>query len=113
MLVLSEPRAVPKKDVTVTIYCTGCWKDRPITTNGKCHHCGSKLPRPIHWGITMKKLKLILENDEFTPLEIKGHMYFLPIDYLYKFKQINPNDFKQVGEYMKDIKDNCANIKVV
>lgn len=112
MLVLSEPRAIPKKDLTVTVYCTTCWKDRPITTNGKCHHCGNKLPRPAHWSLTLKKLKLISEHDEFTGVEIKGEMYFLPIDYIYKFKSINPNDFKQVGEFIKDLKENCEHIRV-
>ena len=110
-MVLSEPRAV-RRDITVTVYCTGCWKDRPITTNGKCLTCGARLPRPIHWNVTMKKLKLITENDEMTPVEIKGMMYFLTIDYLYKFKQINPNDFKQVGEFMRDVKDNCISFKI-
>lgn len=94
------------------IYCTGCWKDRPITTNGKCLYCGAKLPRPKHWDLTLKKLKLIVENDEMTPLEIKGYIYFLTIDYLDKFKKLDIKDFRTVGEFMSDVKENCPNFRI-
>ena len=60
----------------------------------------------------MKKLKLIVDNDEMTGVEIKGQMYFLTVDYIDKFKKVNPNDYKQVGEFIADIKNNCISFKV-
>lgn len=110
---LSEPRSVDKHNTTVKVWCPVCFKDREITTNGKCFVCGTKFVKPGHWQHTMKKLKLIIENDEMTPIEIRGYLYFINVDYIDKFKKINPTDYKQVGEFVTDIKQNCINFKVV
>lgn len=96
----------------VKVYCTSCWTDRNITHNGKCPACGAQFPRPAHWNKTMTKLKLIVKYDGFTPVEIKGSMYFLSQEYMSRYKRLNLNDFRAVGSFMHDIKENCDSQKV-
>lgn len=61
----------------------------------------------------MKKLKYIIDHDELTPIEIKGRIYFLDYSYISRFKRLNIHDFREVGEFMKDVKEKCENVKIV
>lgn len=107
---LSQEPTQPVKPVKV--YCTSCWTDRNITHNGKCPACGTQFPRPAHWNKTMVKLKLISQHDECVPVEIKGSMYFLTSEFMSRYRTLNLNDFRAVGNFMHDIKDKCDSHKV-
>lgn len=102
-----------KHSEPVKVYCTSCWVDRVITTNGKCKVCGSKLLRPKHWDTTTKKIELIVKSmNGFIPLEIKSRLYLVPIPYIERFSDIDRNDLVQIGQFIEGIKEQCTSFKV-
>lgn len=96
----------------VKVYCTSCWTDRNITHNGKCPACGTQFPRPAHWNKTMTKLKLIIQNNDMIGIEIKGLLYFITPELVQRYKTMNLHDFREVGNFMHDIKEKCESHKV-
>lgn len=102
-----------QKPEPVKLYCTSCWVDRVITTNGKCFVCGNKLLRPKHWDITIKKIELITKSMRHSvPIEIKDRLYLVPIAHLESFQEIDRNDPVQIGQFIEGIKDKCTSFKV-
>lgn len=110
--ILQPQEQVPEPVRPVKIYCTSCWTDRNITHNGKCPACGAQFPKPAHWNKTMMKIKIILQHEGCVPVEIKGSMYFLPHDFVARYRTLNFNDFRAVGNFMYDIKEQCDSHKV-
>lgn len=98
---------------SVKVYCTACWVDRLVTSNGKCKVCGSKLIRPRHWDITARKIEVIIKSMSHSmPIEIKDRMYLVPIPYLVQFNDIDRNDLAEIGEFIEGIKERCSSFKV-
>lgn len=109
--VLAKP---VKKNVNqkVKLYCTACWTDREVTTNGKCLACGFKFAKPKHWVTTLKKISESLQHEGTLPVDILGVTYFLPREYIDRYRFMNLDDFMAVGEFINDIKSNCESAKV-
>lgn len=104
---------VEKRDSAVKVYCTACWTDRIITTNGKCKICGSKLLKPKHWDTTIKKFEIISKsNGAHICIEIKNVLYLVPFAFLDRFAKLDRNNLEQVGIFIEDIKSNCMSFRV-
>lgn len=109
---LKDPRIIPKAE-PVKVYCTSCWTDRVITTNGKCKQCGSKLLKPRHWDTTIKKFEIISKsNGAHICIEIKNILYLVPFKYLEEFNILDKNNLEQVGAFIESIKTQCQSFKV-
>ena len=112
MIVLSEPRT-QLKESAVKVYCTSCWTDRVITTNGKCKVCGSKLLKPKHWDTTLKKFEIIAKsNGAHICIEIKNQLYIVPFKYLDEFNRLDRGDLEKVGQFIESIKTQCQSFRV-
>lgn len=93
----------------VLSYCTACWKDRIITTNGKCRVCGTDLVKR-HWKTSIKKLEIILSVKNVTPIEIKGKMYLIPEKSLERFRLLD--SYPEKIKFIEYIKESCKNYKL-
>jgi len=90
-------------------YCSSCWQDRIMTTNGKCKVCGTDLVKR-HWRTSIKKLDLILKSNGATPLEIKGQMYLIPKKGMEKFAIIE--SYADKIKFIEEIKKTCKCYKI-
>lgn len=90
-------------------WCTACWKDRIITTNGKCRVCGTDLIKR-HWKMSIKKLDIIIKATNKTPLEIKGRLYLIPDGVIAKFK--STTDYTEKIKFIEHVKTQCKSYKV-
>ena len=90
-------------------WCTSCWKDRILTTNGKCRTCGTDLLKR-HWKTSIKKLEIIIEKPEYTPIEIKGMMYLIPQKMILKFQEMS--DYPSKVKFIESVKLTCKSYKI-
>lgn len=90
-------------------WCTSCWKDRILTTNGKCRTCGTDLVKR-HWKTSIKKLELVIKSNGCTPLEIKGSMYLIPSSLVTKFQAME--NYSDKIKFIEHVKKTCKNYKI-
>lgn len=93
----------------VETYCSSCWKDRLMTTNGKCRVCGTDLVKR-HWKTTIKKLEIISSLNDVTSVEIKGRFYVIPNKIVEKFR--NLKTYPEKVKFIEYIKESCKNYKL-
>lgn len=90
-------------------YCTSCWKDRIMTTNGKCKVCGYDLVKR-HWKTSIKKLDLVCESNGCIPLEIKGMMYLISNKKMEKY--ISITNYAEKIKFIEEVKKTCKSYKI-
>lgn len=93
----------------VLSWCTACWRDRILTTNGKCRVCGTDLVKR-HWKTSIKKLELVIKSEGSTPLEIKGMMYLIPKNEMIKFSIIE--SYADKIKFIEEVKRTCKSYKI-
>lgn len=90
-------------------WCSACWRDRIITTNGKCRVCGTDLVKR-HWKTSIKKLELVLQSNGAIPLEIKGMMYLIPKAKMVEFMHIE--SYTDKIKFIEEVKKSCKSYKI-
>jgi hypothetical protein len=98
----------------ITARCSYCWRDRIITTNGKCKVCGAILVSQKHWKPTIAKMKLINKNmKKGIPLEINKRLYIVPEEYFRVFKDTHHLGYKAQVELVEQIRKHCKSFKII
>ena len=90
-------------------WCSACWRDRIITTNGKCRVCGTDLVKR-HWKTSIKKLELVVQSNGAIPLEIKGMMYLIPREKIVRF--VTMQNYAEKIKFIEDVKRSCKFYKI-
>lgn len=93
----------------VISWCTSCWRDRILTTNGKCKVCGTDLIKR-HWKTSIKKLEIVISSNGAIPLEIKGMMYLIPKKGMEQFALIE--NYAEKIKFIEDVKKSCKSYKI-
>lgn len=93
----------------VMSWCTACWRDRILTTNGKCKVCGTDLVKR-HWKTSIKKLELVIKSNGAIPLEIKGLMYLIPRKEIEIFA--NLENYPDKIKFVETVKKECKSFKL-
>lgn len=93
----------------VMSYCSACWCDRILTTNGKCKTCGTDLVKR-HWKTSIKKLEIVLSLKSVTPIEIKGLMYVIPEKMMLKFAELET--YPEKIKFIEAVKQTCKSYKI-
>lgn len=93
----------------IEVYCSACWQDRILTTNGKCKVCGTDLVKR-HWKTSIKKLEIMLEYPNKVSIEIKGAMYLISKDQLVSFGFIE--NYGDKIKFIENIKKNGKCFKI-
>jgi hypothetical protein len=94
-------------------WCEWCWQDRVITTNGKCRVCGAMLVYQKHWKPTLAKIKLINEHGNgCIPVEINKRIYFVPVDLIKRFKNIEHQGQTERVSFVEEIRLTCKSFPI-